>query len=53
MDPETPVGVGRLLDLFKQRFGGYEMLAVHYIREDLFWQRKTEHIEWLERLIRL
>jgi hypothetical protein len=29
------------------------MLAVHYIWEDLFWKRKNEHIDWLEKLIRL
>ena len=33
--------------------GGYKMLAVHYIWEDLFWKRKNEHIDWLEKLIRL
>ncbi len=29
------------------------MLAVHYIWEDIFWKRKTERIEWLERELRL
>jgi 3-methyladenine DNA glycosylase/8-oxoguanine DNA glycosylase len=42
-----------LLGLFDERFGGYKMLAVHYIWEDLFWKRKNEHIDWLEKLIRL
>jgi hypothetical protein len=26
---------------------------VHYIWEDLWWKRKNEHIEWLEKEIRL
>jgi len=29
------------------------MLAAHYLFEDLFWQRKTQKIPWLEDLIRL
>ncbi|KKW01963.1 MAG: hypothetical protein A2898_00995 [Candidatus Kerfeldbacteria bacterium RIFCSPLOWO2_01_FULL_48_11] len=39
-------------DILK-RYGTYSMLAVHYIWEDVFWRRKNEHIEWLEREIRL
>jgi 3-methyladenine DNA glycosylase/8-oxoguanine DNA glycosylase len=50
---EEPVSVKELLELFDRRFGEYKMLAVHYIWEDLFWKRKYEDIEWLERLIRL
>jgi len=51
--PDNPVSVDRLLELFNERFGKYKMLAVHYIWEDLFWKRKYEHVEWLEKLIRL
>ena len=51
--PDEPVSVENLLELFDRRFGGYKMLAVHYIWEDLFWKRKNEHIGWLEKLIRL
>jgi 3-methyladenine DNA glycosylase/8-oxoguanine DNA glycosylase len=51
-DPDDPVGVDELLETF-ERFGEYQMLAVHYIWEDLFWRRKHEHVEWLEKLIRL
>jgi hypothetical protein len=29
------------------------MLASHYTFEDLFWQRRTKAIPWLEALIRL
>jgi 3-methyladenine DNA glycosylase/8-oxoguanine DNA glycosylase len=52
-DPDEPVPVDTLLALFNERFGGYRMLAVHYFWEDLFWKRKHERIEWLEKLIRL
>ena len=51
-DPENPVAVEELLNLFDERFGAYKMLAVHYIWEDLFWKRHHEHIPWLEKLIR-
>jgi len=51
-DLDDPVGVDELLKTF-ERFGEYEMLAVHYIWEDLFWRRKHEHVAWLEELIRL
>ena len=52
-EPDEPVSVDKLLDLFNERFGGYRGLAVHYFWEDLFWKRKHERIEWLEKLIRL
>ena len=51
--PDKPVSVDKLLKLFEHRFDQYKMLAVHYIWEDLFWKRKHEKVEWLERLIRL
>jgi 3-methyladenine DNA glycosylase/8-oxoguanine DNA glycosylase len=51
-EPDDPVEVDELLKTF-ERFGEYAMLAVHYIWEDLFWRRKHEHVEWLEKLIRL
>ncbi len=53
VDPETPVPVEKLKALFAERFSGYEGLAVGYIWEDLFWRRKHEPVDWLERLIRL
>jgi len=43
----------KILEFFKKRYKGYEKLAFHYIWEDLFWQRKHKHIEWLEKEIRL
>jgi hypothetical protein len=42
----------KILDFFK-KFKGFEKLAFHYVWEDLFWKRKNEHIEWLEKEIRL
>ena len=52
-DPEEPVAVETLLRLFDERFSPYKMLAVHYVWSDLFWRRKNEPVEWLEKLIRL
>ncbi len=52
-DPEKPLPVDRLLRLFERRYGEYKLLAVHYIWQDLFWKRKHQKIEWLEKLIRL
>jgi 3-methyladenine DNA glycosylase/8-oxoguanine DNA glycosylase len=42
----------KIISFFK-RFEGYEKLAFHYLWEDLFWKRKTQRIEWLEKEIRL
>jgi 3-methyladenine DNA glycosylase/8-oxoguanine DNA glycosylase len=52
-EPEDPVPVSELLDYFSAEFAPYQMLAVHYFWEDLFWRRKTEPMAWLEKLIRL
>jgi 3-methyladenine DNA glycosylase/8-oxoguanine DNA glycosylase len=52
-DPEAPVPVDELLALFDERYAGFRALAVHYFWEDLFWRRKHEPVEWLEKLIRL
>lgn len=52
-ETDGPISVQKLLELFHRRFGKYEMLAVHYVWEDLFWRRKESEIEWLEKLIRL
>lgn len=52
-DPERPVPVVKLVRLFNGRFAGYRALAVHYIWENLFWQRKHASVDWLEKLIRL
>ena len=42
----------KILGFFK-KFKNFEKLAFHYIWEDLFWKRKHEHIEWLEKEIRV
>jgi 3-methyladenine DNA glycosylase/8-oxoguanine DNA glycosylase len=47
------VTADEILNFFRTRYKGYEKLAFHYIWEDLFWRRKYEHIEWLEKEIRL
>jgi 3-methyladenine DNA glycosylase/8-oxoguanine DNA glycosylase len=49
---EKSVSIDRLLGFFR-KFEGWEKLAFHYIWEDVFWKRKHEHIEWLEKEIRL
>ena len=41
-----------ILDEVNRRWGKWKMLAAHYIFEDLFWKRETQHIDWLEKLIR-
>jgi len=51
-DPENPVPVKKILKYFEQ-FGDYKQLAVHYVWEDLFWQRTNKHISWLEKEVRL
>jgi len=52
-DPSKPISEKKLLKFFDQRFGEYKHLAVHYIWEDLWWQRKRRPVSWLEELIRL
>ncbi|MBM4402736.1 MAG: hypothetical protein FJ044_05845 [Candidatus Cloacimonetes bacterium] len=50
---DNPLSEEKLLQFFARRFGKYKMLAVHYIWEDLWWQRKHKPVPWLEELIRL
>lgn len=52
-NPDNPVPVDQLLSLFSDRFGEFRMLAVHYIWEGLFWERKNQPVDWLEKMIRL
>ncbi|HEU0294594.1 MAG TPA: hypothetical protein VFR47_17775, partial [Anaerolineales bacterium] len=51
-DPEHPVEIRKILEHF-ERFGRYKQLAVHYVWEDLWWQRKNGQTPWLEKLIRI
>lgn len=46
------VSTEKILEFFK-KFRGWEKLAFHYIWEDLFWKRKHQYMEWLEKEIRL
>ncbi|MCX6740799.1 MAG: hypothetical protein NTY61_00140, partial [Candidatus Parcubacteria bacterium] len=47
------VSANKIRDDIRKRYGRYSMLAVHYIWEDIFWRRKNEKIDWLEKEIRL
>ena len=47
------VSADKIRNDIKKQYGKYSMLAVHYIWEDIFWKRKTRHIQWLEKEIRL
>ena len=47
------VETDKILAFFRKRYPSFEKIAVHYLWEDLFWKRKQEHIEWLEKEIRL
>jgi 3-methyladenine DNA glycosylase/8-oxoguanine DNA glycosylase len=52
-DPGDPAPVPELMAYFNAEFAPYQMLAVHYFWENLFWRRKYEAVPWLEELIRL
>jgi 3-methyladenine DNA glycosylase/8-oxoguanine DNA glycosylase len=44
----------KILKDAEKRWGKWKRLAIHYIWEDIFWQRKQgEKIPWLEKEIRL
>ncbi len=47
------VSVEKVLNFFRKNYPNWEKLAFHYIWEDIFWKRKTQKIEWLEKEIRL
>lgn len=48
------VSVEKIIDYVNSKWGGWSSLAVHYIWEDIFWQRKKGNkIEWLDKEIRL
>jgi 3-methyladenine DNA glycosylase/8-oxoguanine DNA glycosylase len=49
---EELVDTDKILAFFR-KFEGWEKLAFNYIWEDVFWRRKHEHIDWLEKEIRL
>lgn len=43
----------KISGFFKENYSGWEKLAFHYLWEDIFWRRKEERIEWLDKEIRL
>lgn len=43
----------QILAEVERRWGCWNMLAAHYLFEDLFWRREHEPVPWLEELIRL
>jgi len=43
----------KIIRYVKTHWGEWGALAASYIWEDVFWRRKHEHIEWLEKEIRL
>ncbi len=47
------VPANKIRDDIKKQYDKYSMLAVHYIWEDIFWRRKNEKVDWLEKEIRL
>ena len=47
------VPADKILRDVKKRYGKWSKLAIHYIWEDIFWKRKTQRIDWLEKEIRL
>lgn len=47
------VSANKIRNDIQKQYGKYSMLAVYYIWEDVFWRRKNEKIEWLEKEIRL
>ncbi len=46
------VPVEKMLKHF-EKWGKWKNLAIHYIWENIWWQRRNEKVPWLERLIRL
>lgn len=52
-EADEPASVDNLLEHIHKHYSKDSTLAIHYFWEDLFWKRKHEHIEWLEKLIRL
>lgn len=46
------VPVGKMLKYF-ERYGRWKNLAVHYVWENIWWERRNKRLPWLEKLIRL
>ncbi|MFH0948949.1 MAG: hypothetical protein V1802_00500 [Candidatus Aenigmatarchaeota archaeon] len=46
------VAVEKMLKYF-DKWGKWKNMTIHYVWENIWWQRKHEHIPWLEKEIRL
>lgn len=46
------VPVKKMIKYF-EKWGKWKALAVHYVWENIWWKRRHEHIDWLEKEIRL
>lgn len=46
------VPVKKMLQHF-DKWGKWKNLTVHYVWENIWWQRRKKHLHWLEKLIRL
>jgi 3-methyladenine DNA glycosylase/8-oxoguanine DNA glycosylase len=46
------VPVEQMLEYF-DKWGKWKNLAIHYVWQDIWWQRRNKNIPWLEKLIRL
>ncbi len=47
------VSIEKIIKDADKRWGKWKNLALHYIWEDIFWQRRHKKIDWLEKEIRL
>jgi len=47
------VPIQKIIQDADKRWGKWKNLALHYIWEDIFWQRQHKKIDWLEKEIRL
>ncbi len=47
------VSINKILNAVDKRWGQWKALAIHYLFEDIFWQRKRKTIQWLEDEIRM
>lgn len=48
---EEIIPVDKMVRFFKNRWGKWTSLAVHYVWEDLWWRHKQKPISWLRKLI--
>lgn len=51
-DYETDLVPIKIMFKTFEKWGTWKNLAIHYLWEDIWWERRNEHIPWLEKLIR-